>query len=131
MNWLPFRAGSMETSPQRSGCGRMGRFGSFSGNSVWSEMNAKKNLLLTLALFALPAMAKTGEFLPLQAGNTWVYQDAVSGASFTIKVGTPVMHLGNVYYPITGYADGKWYIRLGDEDGLVYYNEDRDAEYLF
>ena len=50
--------------------------------------------------------------------------------SFTVRVGTPIMHSDKVYYPVNGYGVEQLLVRLGEQDGLVYLDEEHDREIL-
>jgi hypothetical protein len=55
----------------------------------------------TLSLLAAAALcAQPVEYLPLQAGNVWVYRG--SSGSFTVEAGKPALFGGNEYFPVRG-----------------------------
>ena len=85
-------------------------------------------LLWSAALGALPAAAHS--YLPLEAGNRWEYREASTGETMTIRVGTPVIHDGNVYYGVLGYGVTRLYLREDDNGNLRGWDLNLEREYL-
>ena len=84
-----------------------------------------------LILYATAAAkASAPDFLPLEQGNQWIYRSTSTAETFTISVGTPVMHNGNVYHKVTGYAATPLYVRRADNGNLYWYNENTGADIL-
>jgi len=81
-------------------------------------------LLFSASLFADPNL------LPLQDGNFWTYQQRGGQGSFTIRVGTPAVIGGNVYYRLTGYVTEPLWVRFGDHDALYYRDEEKEVDVL-
>ncbi|MBS1856275.1 MAG: hypothetical protein JST11_12990 [Acidobacteria bacterium] len=81
-------------------------------------------------ILAAATAAAAPEYLPLQAGNEWTYRDAASGAVFQIRVGLPVMHQGNAYHKVTGYAASAVFLRA-EGANLYGFDEEADREFLF
>ena len=61
-------------------------------------LGTKTSILSLLASAALFGQAP--EYLPLQAGNTWVYRG--QAGSFTVETGAPSALGGNEYFPVRG-----------------------------
>jgi len=55
----------------------------------------------TLSLLACTALWAQTEYLPLQAGNTWIYRS--NAGSFTVEVGQPETFNGNDYHAVRGF----------------------------
>jgi Intracellular proteinase inhibitor len=84
-------------------------------------------LLFLTAAATLPAAAT---YLPIQQGNEWTYRDSVTAATFKIQVGLGVMHQGNAYYRVTGYAPGPLYLRSASDGNLYFFDDENDREIL-
>jgi hypothetical protein len=87
-------------------------------------------MLKFLLVSALGTTAIAGDFFPLETGNSWTYRERRTGQSFTVQVGTPVMHDGAVYYSLRGYTERPVEVRLNYLNNLVYWNDDQGAELL-
>ncbi len=71
------------------------------------------------------------DFFPLQTGNTWTYREPVSGQTFSVRVGQPVMIAGHEYYELTGYANADLLVRVEEMYGtLVYWDGLRNEDTL-
>jgi hypothetical protein len=81
----------------------------------------------TLLVFAVTSLTMASDYLPLQAGNEWVYREASTGSSFKIRVGTPTLIGGNTYYRLTGYVSQPLWVRH-EQDSLVYRDEEREVD---
>jgi len=83
-------------------------------------------LFLSLCALALPVAA--ADYLPLAVGNSWTYREARTGQQFTVRVGTPEMHHGNVYYPLFGYTQQRLTVRINEAQALVHWDEERERD---
>jgi hypothetical protein len=83
-----------------------------------------------LAILTVGMAAAAQGYLPLQAGNEWTYRDATTGAAHQIRVGVPVMHQGNAYHKVTGYAASPVFLRA-EGANLYGFDEEADREFLF
>jgi hypothetical protein len=84
--------------------------------------------LATVAALALPLLP-AADFLPLETGNTWTYRNRVTGASFTMRVGVPVISGDKVYYSLQGYVRSNLLVRLDEQQNtLVYLDNDTNRE---
>src|SRR5258706_4582444 len=81
----------------------------------------------TLFVFAVTSLTLASDYLPLQAGNEWLYREASTGSSFKIRVGTPALIAGNTYYRLTGYVSQPLWVRH-EQDSLVYRDEEREVD---
>jgi hypothetical protein len=73
------------------------------------------------------------DFFPLQEGNKWTYREAVTGETFSIRVGQAVPAGGHTYYKVTGYAESDLLVRVNVEDtyrSLVRWDQTRNLEVL-
>jgi hypothetical protein len=77
---------------------------------------------------ALAGSMMAGEFLPLETGNFWIYRNSVTGEPFTVRVGTPVVQSGRVYYSLQGYAGRNLLARVDEQGRLVSPEEETEAE---
>lgn len=92
-------------------------------------MNLCKTAMLAIALNSCALLG--ADFFPLQDGNTWTYREAVTGQTFSVRVGQPVTMAGNQYYKLTGYADSDLLVRVEPVySQLMYWNEARNQEIL-
>lgn len=64
------------------------------------------------------------DFFPLQTGNTWTYREPATGETFTIRVGTPVMHGDAVFFSLNGYTPQRLLVRVDERGNLVYLDGD-------
>lgn len=65
-------------------------------------------------------LISAGEFVPLEMGTYWRYQDRLSGEAFTIEVGQPVWNASGVmYHYLLGYADVPVIARNDEAGNLV------------
>lgn len=87
-----------------------------------------RTLLLAAATWA--ATVQAADFLPLQDGNRWVYREATTGQTLEVRVGTPVMTNGKVYYSLTGFSPTRQLVRVNEAGNLVYWDEELEAEPL-
>src|SRR5574339_1285780 len=85
---------------------------------------------IALLLLTANIDVDAADFLPLAPGNTWTYRDSVTGQSFTIRVGAPVLLNQNVYYTLHGYTKDQLFVRLNTYDNLVYWDEEREQDIL-
>lgn len=70
---------------------------------------------------ATPAVA---DYFPLQPGNTWIYQERLSGnriAETVVRVGQPRTINGVSYMPVTGFRPGEFLLR---SDGAALWQYD-------
>jgi hypothetical protein len=85
-----------------------------------------------LAFVSIPVVLAggmmAGEFLPLETGNFWIYRHSVTGESFTVRVGIPVMQSDRVYYSLQGYAGRNVLARVDEQGRLVSPEEETEAE---
>ena len=82
---------------------------------------------------ACTAWASTAaELMPLSLGNYWVYREARTGETFTIRVGQPVaLQSGNVYHYLIGYTASSYVLARIDTNGnLVALDEENGVETL-
>lgn len=86
--------------------------------------------LVPLFLTASLTLPAASTYFPLQQGNEWTYRDSVSATTFKIQVGLPVMHHGNAYYRVTGYAPGPLYLRSAPDGSVYFFDDDNDREIL-
>lgn len=92
-------------------------------------MNKLRNLAVAFATLSSAVLA--ADFLPLEMGNFWVYQETRTGQSFTIRVGTPVwLQSGRQYSSLQGYAGKNVLARINEEGNLVTLDEDNQTEQL-
>lgn len=78
----------------------------------------------TLAILFFSSLASfAADYLPLAAGNRWVYRSP-QGQTWTISVGTPLAFDGRVYYRVTGYAPRPEWVRRLPDGALVTLNEE-------
>jgi hypothetical protein len=86
-------------------------------------------LLLTLLLGVGGAFAQTAApaFLPLAAGNRWVYQNA-DGREKVVEVSLPGLVGGKVYYWVKGFAQIPLWVRQSEDGNLYAYNEETERE---
>jgi hypothetical protein len=87
----------------------------------------KLGLLYFTAAAILPAAST---YFPIQQGNEWTYRDSVTATTFKIQVGIAVMHHGNPYYRVTGYAPGPLYLRSAADGNVYFFDDDNDREIL-
>ena len=59
---------------------------------------------LTGLLLMIPAALQAASYFPIEFGNSWTYRNNVTGRSFTVRVGTPVMTNDKVYYTLRGFV---------------------------
>jgi len=69
-----------------------------------------------------------GDLFPLQFGNTWTYRESKTGQEFTMRVSTPLVHDGQVYYSLLGYASKTLFVRQNESRDLVYLSDEADRE---
>ncbi len=86
--------------------------------------------LFVSLLFAASLSAAGPSFFPLDTGNEWTYRHTESGASFTVRVGLPVLIDEKVYYMLSGYAGQRLLVREGPEGSLQYRDEDYARDVL-
>ncbi|MEO8125898.1 MAG: BsuPI-related putative proteinase inhibitor [Bryobacteraceae bacterium] len=83
----------------------------------------------TFTLAALSAGALfAGDLLPLQFGNTWTYRESRTGQEFTVRVSTPLMRDGQVYYSLMGYGTKTLFVRENENHDLVYLADETESE---
>ena len=85
--------------------------------------------LLVLILTGAPG-ASAADFLPLAPGNMWIYRDAATGHSFTVRVGSPVFLNQRIYHSLRGYATQQLLVRVNEYGNIVYWDDDRGADIL-
>lgn len=84
--------------------------------------------LTTLFLCASAAFA--ADYFPLEPGNYWVYRDAATGQSFTVRVGTPLaLQDGRVFSRIDGYVGHDLWVRTTEDGTLLHLDEETGKEY--
>jgi len=81
-------------------------------------------MLRSLIMAALgTGVLSAGNFFPLETGNSWTYREARSAQEFTIRVGTPALVDGQVWYALNGYAEERLLARY-EGDRLLYLSPD-------
>jgi len=92
-------------------------------------MNFLKTAIVAIALHSCALYG--ADFFPLQAGNTWTYREPVTGQTFTVRVGQPVMIAGHQYFDLIGYTNTDLLVRIDEMSGtLVYWDAVRNADTL-
>jgi hypothetical protein len=70
------------------------------------------------------------DLMPLASGNNWTYRDAVTGQSFTVRIGTPVFVNQNVYHTLRGYGTAQLLVRTNEYGNIVYWDEEKATDVL-
>jgi hypothetical protein len=89
-----------------------------------------RTALLWTVLCAAAGSLPAADFFPLQQGNEWLYEESATGARFQIRVGSPVLILGNVYHQLHGYTERPLLVRRGDNGALYARDEENDRDVL-
>jgi hypothetical protein len=88
-------------------------------------------MLRSMAVALLAAVSlSAANYFPLQNGNSWTYRVAGTSQQFTIRVGTPTLVDGEVWYSLNGYAQQRVLARY-EGDRLMYLDEDTARPALF
>lgn len=83
-----------------------------------------RNLLV--ALVAVCAFAQTPEYLPLQAGNQWIYRSSGPGEGLVVEVARTQTVGDRTYYELAGLPEGPVWLRAtGNGDYVAYDPETR------
>ncbi|MDX2268691.1 MAG: BsuPI-related putative proteinase inhibitor [Bryobacter sp.] len=85
-----------------------------------------KFLIVVLSLCASSGLA--AEYLPLAAGNLWIYREAATGTEFSIRVAEPFAIGNQIYYSVRGYAKQPLLVRSTEDGSLVWYNQEAERE---
>lgn len=80
------------------------------------------------ALTMLSASMPAADYFPLQPGNTWMYRNNATAAAFTVRVSTPAVIGGKVYYALQGYVGSTVMARLNEFNTLVFIDNDTNQE---
>jgi len=124
-------ANELSNDPRPARLPRRGSASSYSnicGALFREELRVNFRLMPMLACLAFAPAIYSSDFFPLRPGNTWTYRESTTGETFTVRVGTPVMTNGNVYYSLDGYVKARVLARLDDAGQLVYVDEDKNIE---
>jgi hypothetical protein len=70
------------------------------------------------------------DYLPLKPGNGWVYRDASTGQTFTVRVGAQLFANQHVYHALFDYAGDKSFVRVNGSGNLVALDEETGQEVL-
>ncbi len=81
-------------------------------------------LLVATAAFAQP------DYLPLQAGNQWIYRSS-AGDLMTLEVKRSAEFGGRLYYVLQGLPDGDHWLRRDENGSVLAYDPDRGQEQLW
>lgn len=92
-------------------------------------MNFLKAAIVAIGLHSCAVFG--ADFFPLQAGNMWTYREPVTGQTFSVRIGQPVMVAGHQYFDLIGYTSADLLVRIEETYGtLVYWDADRNQEIL-
>jgi len=94
------------------------------------QLKIISSLVFFASILTVTTPGYSADMLPLAAGNSWTYQDAVSGHSFTVRVGTPVSMGGGVYHTLRGYTSEPLLVRVNQYGNIVYWDEEIGQDIL-
>lgn len=79
-----------------------------------------------LTFLAAAGALSAADYFPLQNGNSWTYRAAGGTAQFTIRVGTPALVDGEIWYSLSGYVPQRLLVRY--EGDRLLYLDDQDGQ---
>lgn len=90
-----------------------------------------RTIALGLMLGGLALAQQKAPLLPLEMGNYWVYREAKSGESFTLRVGQPIWTQdGRAFHYLSGYKEESAIVRIDERGNLVALDPENGRERL-
>jgi hypothetical protein len=90
-----------------------------------------RTIVLGLLWGGLALAQRQAALLPLEMGNYWVYREAKSGESFTVRVGQPVWTQdGRAFHYVSGYSEEAVIARIDERGNLLALDPENGKERL-
>jgi hypothetical protein len=94
------------------------------------QVNQRSIRVLYAAALLASSVLHASDFFPLDPGNEWTYRNADTGASFKVRVGSPVFLNERIYFSLQGYTEKPILARIDERGDLVAFDEEREREEL-